>query len=99
MTGATRLPLLFLDVDGPLLPYGAAAPRFPTGGAPGESLWDDPDPFLTRLDPAHGPRLLALPCELVWATAWEKVPPLHLRPDLRECPEVVGYATPCTRPV
>jgi len=39
-------PLLFLDVDGTLLPLDG------------------------RLDPAHGPRLLALGCELMWATAW-----------------------------
>lgn len=25
---------------------------------------------MARLDPAHGPRLAALPCEVVWATTW-----------------------------
>ncbi|MFD5827767.1 HAD domain-containing protein [Lentzea sp. NPDC060358] len=66
-------PVLFLDVDGPLLPFGDGVP-----GAPG----------LARLDPAHGPRLAALPCELVWATTWmaeanaEIAPRLGL-PDLR----------------
>ncbi|MCE6997708.1 hypothetical protein LZG04_23325 [Saccharothrix sp. S26] len=56
-------PLLFLDVDGPLIPFGAD--RYPTYGA---STGDNP--LLTRVDPAHGPRLAALPCEVVWATTW-----------------------------
>ncbi|MGW4245318.1 HAD domain-containing protein [Nocardia sp. NPDC004722] len=40
-------PLLFLDIDGPLIPFGTL-----------------------RLDPALGPLLRALPCQLVWATTW-----------------------------
>ncbi|CAL9498287.1 hypothetical protein SUDANB176_03390 [Streptomyces sp. enrichment culture] len=54
-------PILFLDVDGPLIPFGAAArgPLAPEG-----------NPLLGRLDPAVGARLLALPCDLVWATTW-----------------------------
>jgi hypothetical protein len=28
------------------------------------------NPLLNRLDPADGPRLLELDCELVWATTW-----------------------------
>ena len=56
-----RLPLLFLDVDGPLLPFGDGIARAsPTQG----------NPLLARLDPLHGPWLAALPCELVWATTW-----------------------------
>ncbi|KOX20258.1 hypothetical protein ADK67_30380 [Saccharothrix sp. NRRL B-16348] len=55
--------MLFLDVDGPLIPFGAA--RYPTFGT---SAVDNP--LLTRVDPAHGPRLAALPCEVVWATTW-----------------------------
>ena len=61
-------PLLFLDVDGPLLPFGAPEgypDRSPSrGSAPGAN------PFLSRLDPGLGPKLAALPCELVWATSW-----------------------------
>ncbi|WP_406149406.1 hypothetical protein [Streptomyces sp. NBC_01012] len=62
------LPLLFLDVDGPLIPFGATRQQLPDGyptfGEPG------PNPLLSRLDPSLGPRLRALPCELVWATTW-----------------------------
>ncbi|WP_326569331.1 HAD domain-containing protein [Amycolatopsis rhabdoformis] len=58
-------PLLFLDVDGPLIPFGAADyPLFPP-------LPDRHEhPLLARLDPALGVRLAALPGELVWATTW-----------------------------
>ncbi|MGY0231948.1 HAD domain-containing protein [Longispora urticae] len=56
-------PLFFLDVDGPVIPFGAAQP-YPTYGPV------DHNPLLSRINPAHGPRLAALPCELVWATTW-----------------------------
>ena len=55
-------PLLFLDVDGPLIPFRA---RDTAAAAP-----DDGNPLLGRLDPEDGRRLLALGCELVWATTW-----------------------------
>ncbi|AGZ44228.1 hypothetical protein AFR_29835 [Actinoplanes friuliensis DSM 7358] len=58
--------LIFLDVDGPLIPFG---PR-PDGhrGPPPHATADHP--LLHRLNPADGPRLLALGAELVWATTW-----------------------------
>ncbi|MEU6341073.1 hypothetical protein ABZ883_08995 [Streptomyces sp. NPDC046977] len=62
-------PLLFLDIDGPLIPFGSPAghPVFPAVPAfPGE----DANPLLDRIDPALGPKLLALPCEPVRATSW-----------------------------
>jgi hypothetical protein len=51
-------PLLFLDVDGTLILSGSGV------------FGDDDNPLLARLNPAHGPRLLALDCDLVWATTW-----------------------------
>lgn len=66
-------PILFLDVDGPLLPFGDGVP-----GPPG----------LARLDPLHGPWLASLPCEPVWATTWmdeanAEIAPLLGLPPLR----------------
>ncbi|MGJ6969420.1 HAD domain-containing protein [Streptosporangium sp. G11] len=63
MTGHTERPLLFLDVDGPLLPFGEDPQRAPRVAAP--------DFRLARLTSRVGRRLAALPCELVWATTWE----------------------------
>jgi hypothetical protein len=83
-------PLLFLDVDGPLIPFGGAAhptfahPAFahpvaidaeagvkiPAQPGPRDLLPAASHPLLARIDPAHGPRLAALPCDLVWATTW-----------------------------
>ncbi|MFI5531123.1 HAD domain-containing protein [Kitasatospora sp. NPDC051853] len=58
-------PLLFLDVDGPLIPFGGTPEEYRDHGH-----GDDANPLLGRIDPTHGPRLAALPCELVWATTW-----------------------------
>ncbi|MFC7245929.1 HAD domain-containing protein [Catellatospora aurea] len=65
MTGSTDRPLLFLDVDGPLIPFGIPVPAATT-----EPPLDDAHPLLARLDPGHGRLLAALPCDLVWATTW-----------------------------
>ncbi|MER6449311.1 hypothetical protein DEJ51_33360 [Streptomyces venezuelae] len=61
MTGSTTPVLLYLDVDGPLIPFGAGP--YPPGDG-------SPHPLLARIDPTLGPLLAALPCELVWATTW-----------------------------
>ncbi|MFF8313311.1 HAD domain-containing protein [Streptomyces lydicus] len=60
-------PLLFLDVDGPLIPFGGPTPSYSVGpeGPPVEA-----NPLLARIDPAMGRRLAALGYELVWATTW-----------------------------
>ncbi|WP_225848213.1 HAD domain-containing protein [Streptomyces sp. HPF1205] len=76
MSDRGRCPLLFLDVDGPLLPFGDG-PQYESAGPASSS-------HLARLDPRTGPRLAALPCDLVWATTWgeeantEIAPPLGL---------------------
>ncbi|WP_454613173.1 HAD domain-containing protein [Streptomyces collinus] len=62
MTSAAERPLLFLDVDGPLIPFGS-----PAGAA---APVGDGNPLLARLDPGVGARLMGLGCDLVWATTW-----------------------------
>ncbi|CAL9548044.1 hypothetical protein SUDANB1_04368 [Streptomyces sp. enrichment culture] len=64
MTSATERPLLFLDVDGPLIPFGSSSGHHhPPAAGQG-------NPLLERLDPELGSRLMALGCQLVWATTW-----------------------------
>ncbi|TQL95540.1 hypothetical protein FB559_1043 [Actinoallomurus bryophytorum] len=74
VNGAAGRPLLFLDVDGPLIPFGID-PERPPDGPPACQAGPEPpgvsaNPLLARLDPEHGRRLSALPCDLVWATTW-----------------------------
>lgn len=74
MTGHAERPLLFLDVDGPLLPFGEDPQR--------KGRHATPHPHLTRLSPRLGLRLAALPCELVWATTWEDDANAEIAPRL-----------------
>ena len=57
-------PLLFLDVDGPLIPFRARPAGRPFApcdvlGGPAEASGN---PLIDRLDPADGRRLLAAAC-------------------------------------
>ncbi|MGW0082997.1 HAD domain-containing protein [Streptomyces sp. NPDC003393] len=72
MTSAARRPILFLDVDGPLVPFGSSSssPRSPASGP--EAAADRGNPLLGRLAPDLGPRLTALGCDLVWASTWRE---------------------------
>lgn len=68
MTRPAQRPLLFLDVDGTLLPCGGA--QLPSTLEQWDQWQHPTNPQLAKLTPAHGPRLLALPGDLMWATAW-----------------------------
>jgi hypothetical protein len=61
-------PLLFLDVDGTLIPYDGSML------AESADVWagrpQPASPNLNRINLALGPRLLAMPVELMWATGW-----------------------------
>ncbi|WP_197700256.1 HAD domain-containing protein [Micromonospora echinaurantiaca] len=91
MTAGAERPLLFLDVDGPLIPLGGEPPKDHEGHAvkvDATAAWDGiSNPLLSRLDPTHGKRLTTLGCELVWATTWmananEEVAPRIGLPEL-----------------
>jgi hypothetical protein len=74
MTGSGGRPLLFLDVDGPLIPFGMPPQQGPVRPRMADLRFQVRDtgcnPLLDRLNPEHGPALLALGCDLVWATTW-----------------------------
>jgi hypothetical protein len=59
---ASVRPLLFLDVDGPLIPFGGTVTEY--------TDVELANPLLARVNPALGPRLWSLGCDLVWATTW-----------------------------
>ncbi|WP_437073027.1 HAD domain-containing protein [Streptomyces sp. enrichment culture] len=71
MTSSSERPLLFLDVDGPLIPFGSSASHSKVTAASSTNV-DQGNPLLARLDPGVGERLIALGCRLVWATTWRE---------------------------
>jgi hypothetical protein len=75
-----QLPILFLDVDGPLNPFAAKAFRSPNGyrtyrmrpaGWSATTFYGRRRSLPVRLNPDHGAALAGLPVQLVWATTWE----------------------------
>jgi hypothetical protein len=66
----STLPLLFLDVDGPLNPYAAQPERRPEGYTTIRVALTPGRPLRVWLHPDHGRRLLDLGYELCWATTW-----------------------------
>jgi hypothetical protein len=68
---ATETRLIFLDVDGPLIPFGSVADdRRGSLHHRSNELTEHGNPLLDRLNPLDGQRLLSLGCQLVWATTW-----------------------------
>ena len=67
---ASNRPLLFLDVDGTLIPFGAPQADPADTATPMRRLPAGANPLLARINPSHGPQLSSMPCQLVWATTW-----------------------------
>ena len=61
---------MFLDVDGPLIPFRARPAVHAVATDSGAGQDTSGNPLIGRLSPADGHRLLALGCQLVWATTW-----------------------------
>jgi hypothetical protein len=86
IAGTRNDSFIFLDVDGPLIPFKARVVTRPVG-ARVDLLSEFGNPLLDRLNPEDGRQLLTLGCQLVWATTWmaeanEVISPLLGLPEL-----------------
>ncbi|OKJ15807.1 HAD domain-containing protein [Kitasatospora sp. CB01950] len=101
------LPLLYLDVDGPLIPFGGDPARYRSHLTARRirELTGESNPLLSRVDPALGPQLVALSCRLIWATTWFDdanaclapllgLPPLPVLAVLPDEPDLPNGAAP-----
>ena len=72
MISHAERPIVFLDVDGPLIPFRArpAWRRDPVSDLAAPLHHASGNPLVDRLDPADGRRLVGLGCQLIWATTW-----------------------------
>lgn len=69
-----RSKVILLDVDGPLNPFAAKATKRPEGYQTHRmrpSTWVATKPLKVWLNPLHGPALMGLGVEVIWATMWE----------------------------
>ncbi|MFI5493816.1 HAD domain-containing protein [Actinoplanes sp. NPDC051859] len=91
--------LVFLDVDGTLIPFRARPASHTFGTSPADPCPESGNPLLDRLDPADGRRLLNLGCALVWATTWMSDANAVISPrlGLPKLP-VVGFPEPLSVP-
>lgn len=100
MSDRVRRPLLFLDVDGTVLPVGGV--QRPSTLEEWYARWQNAsNPQLATIAAEHGPRLLAMPCDPMWATAWmadanEVIGPLLGLPELPvvDLGELPGFDDP-----
>jgi hypothetical protein len=85
MAHSKNKPVILLDVDGPLNPYAAKSTKRPEGYQTHRFKpkgFEYGNGLRVWLNPLHGPALMALDCELIWATAWEHDANVWIGPHL-----------------